>query len=160
MLEGLVSRWRVAKSLEHLRTQVNNAFPNRSKASDGTIGDISHQGRESDHNPWVVDAGIGVVTALDVTHDPAHGCDAGKLVYVFADFLGAHGAVTLTAATHAGTTDVVSAEATHVGSAKASHVPPSKAAHVAAAKAATVSAAATASGLRTRGKAAGEQRSC
>ena len=79
MLEAAVSRWRVAKSLERLRAQVNAAFPNRSTASDGTIGDIRHQSRESDHNPWIVDAGIGVVTALDVTHDPAHGCDAGKL---------------------------------------------------------------------------------
>lgn len=79
VLEAVVSRWRVAKSLEHLRAQVNAAFPNRITASDGTIGDTRHQSRESDHNPWIVDGGIGVVTALDVTHDPAHGCDAGKL---------------------------------------------------------------------------------
>jgi len=72
--------------------------------------------------------------------------------------------------THAGTTDVGSAEATHVGSAKtphaasanATHVTSTKAAHVAAAKAATMSAATTtAAGLRTRGsKAAGKQRGC
>src|SRR5882724_4176266 len=56
--------------------------------------------------------------------------------------------------THAGTSDVGSAEATHVTS--------TKAAHVAAAKAATMSAATTtAAGLRTRGsKAAGKQRGC
>jgi lysozyme family protein len=78
-LEAVVRRWRVAKSLEHLRAQINAAFPGRSKASDGTIGDPSHQSRASDHNPWVVDNGIGVVTALDVTHDPAHDCDAGKI---------------------------------------------------------------------------------
>jgi hypothetical protein len=73
--------------------------------------------------------------------------------------------------THAGTTDVGSAEATHVGSAKtphatsanATHVTSTKAAHVAAAKAATMSAATTTTtaGLRTRGcKAAGKQRGC
>src|SRR5216684_876758 len=64
--------------------------------------------------------------------------------------------------THAGTTDVGSAEATHVGSAKTPHAASTKATHVAAAKAATMSAAATtAAGLRTRGsKAAGKQRGC
>jgi lysozyme family protein len=78
-LEAEISRWRVAKSLEHLRAQVNAAFPGRSKASDGTIGDAAHASRSSDHNPWVIDnTGIGVVTALDLTHDPEH-CDAGKI---------------------------------------------------------------------------------
>lgn len=28
--------WRLARSLEKLRTQINKAYPNRSKASDGT----------------------------------------------------------------------------------------------------------------------------
>jgi len=71
--------WRVAKSLLTLRDQVNAKFPNRSKASDGTIGDAAHQSRDSDHNPWVSDGNIGVVTAMDVTHDPAHGCDGNLL---------------------------------------------------------------------------------
>lgn len=79
-LEAAIRRWRVAKSLLHLRTQVNAAFPNRSKDSDGTIGDAAHASRASDHNPWVIDnTGLGVVTALDITHDPAHGCDSGKI---------------------------------------------------------------------------------
>lgn len=71
--------WRVAKSLETLRSQINAAAPNRSKASDGTIGDAAHASRSSDHNPWVKDGSAGVVTALDITHDPARGVDAGAL---------------------------------------------------------------------------------
>ena len=77
--EGL-RPWRLAKSLEALRAQVNAAFPERNKASDGTIGDPAHQSRASDHNPWVVDGASGVVTAMDITHDPSSGCDAGKIV--------------------------------------------------------------------------------
>lgn len=71
--------WRVARSLSALRRQVDGLAPGRSKANDGTIGDAAHASRDSDHNPWVVDAGVGVVTAMDITHDPAHGFDAGAL---------------------------------------------------------------------------------
>lgn len=73
------SSYRLAKALERLRAQVNAKAPSRSKASDGWIGDAAHRSRASDHNPWVTDGGTGVVTAIDVTHDPAGGCDAGKL---------------------------------------------------------------------------------
>jgi len=73
--------WRVARCLTQLRDQVNAMAPSRSKRSDGTIGDLAHQGRDSDHNPWVVGAdGIGVVTALDLTNDPAGGCDMEQVV--------------------------------------------------------------------------------
>ena len=72
--------WRVAKSLLKLRDQVNAAAPNRSRASDGTIGDPNHQSHTSDHNPWVIDGGIGVVTGLDLTTDPAHGCDIPRII--------------------------------------------------------------------------------
>ena len=75
--------WRVAKSLLKLRDQIDAAFPNRSKASDGTIGDAAHASRSSDHDPWVKDGSIGVVTAMDLTHDPAHGFDS----YRFAEIL-------------------------------------------------------------------------
>ncbi len=71
--------WRVAKSLLALRKQVNAKYPKRSKASDGSIGDAAHATRNSDHNPWVKDGATGVVTAVDITHDPASGCDAGAL---------------------------------------------------------------------------------
>ncbi|HEY9420715.1 MAG TPA: hypothetical protein VIW92_04815 [Thermoanaerobaculia bacterium] len=74
-----VERWRVARCLLVLRDQVNRKAPNRSKASDGTIGDGRHRSRASDHNPWVEDRGVGVVTALDITHDPRSGCDAGVI---------------------------------------------------------------------------------
>lgn len=71
--------WRVAKSLLALREQVNKKAPNRKKSHDGTIGDAAHASRASDHNPWVIDGNVGVVTALDITHDPAGGCDAGAI---------------------------------------------------------------------------------
>lgn len=78
-LEGTARRWRVARSLIALREQVNRVAPQRNDDGDGTIGDGSHERRESDHNPWVADGEVGVVTALDITHDPQGGCDAGKL---------------------------------------------------------------------------------
>ena len=72
--------WRVAESLKKLRSQINQLAPSRSIASDGTIGDAAHASKDSDHNPRVTDGSIGVVTALEITHDPAGGCDAEKLV--------------------------------------------------------------------------------
>ena len=71
--------WCLAKSLDTLRSQMNRNVPSRSKASDGTIGDAAHASRSSDHNPWVKDGATGVVTALDITHDPANGVDIQKL---------------------------------------------------------------------------------
>jgi hypothetical protein len=67
--------WRVAKSLLTLRQQVDAMAPGRDKSSDGTIGDQAHQARNSDHNP----NSDGVVTAMDITNDPAHGVDSGAL---------------------------------------------------------------------------------
>lgn len=68
--------WRAANSLIRLRDQVNAAYPNRNKASDGVIGDATHAASASDHNPNA----SGVVCALDLTHDPANGFDAHALV--------------------------------------------------------------------------------
>jgi hypothetical protein len=62
--------WRLAASLEQLRAEINTIAPNRSKASDGTIGDVAHASRASRHNPNAA----GVVCALDVTDDPQGGC--------------------------------------------------------------------------------------
>lgn len=71
-----MSTWRIAEALETLRKQLNEAFPKRSKASDGGIGDTAHASRSSDHNPWLEDAkGKGIVTARDFTHDPKTGID-------------------------------------------------------------------------------------
>lgn len=67
--------WRLANSLVTLRDEVNAKYPNRSKVSDGTIGDSAHAASASDHNP----NSSGVVTALDLTHDPANGFHAHAL---------------------------------------------------------------------------------
>lgn len=67
--------YRIAKSLDTLRSQFNERFPGRNKSADGWIGDAAHQSRSSDHNPWVKDGSMGVVTALDITHDPWSGVD-------------------------------------------------------------------------------------
>src|SRR6185369_17583336 len=67
--------WRVARSLEVLRNQINAMAPDRDKSSDGTIGDERHQATKSEHNP---DAN-GVVRAMDISHDPAHGVNARKI---------------------------------------------------------------------------------
>ncbi len=74
---------RIARSLDILRKQVNDKYPGRSKTDDGWIGDATHASRSSDHNPWIIDGADRVVSALDITHDPAHGFDT----YKFADML-------------------------------------------------------------------------
>lgn len=66
---------RLARSLMQLRDQINGNFPGRSKVSDGWIGDTKHSARKSDHNPDK----SGVVHALDITHDPAHGLDSEQV---------------------------------------------------------------------------------
>jgi hypothetical protein len=76
---GSVVRWRVAAALLKLRMQLNERHPNRAKFNDGSIGDAAHQSRDSDHNPWVRDENVGVVTAFDVTHDPASGLNCHSL---------------------------------------------------------------------------------
>lgn len=57
--------WRLAGSLLQLRSELNGLWPKRDRTSDGSIGDQSHQNRNSDHNPnrW------GVVTAIDIDAD-------------------------------------------------------------------------------------------
>jgi hypothetical protein len=71
--------WRVAESLKKIRAQVDALAPGRNKASDGTIGDLNHQAGQSDHNPAILDGTMGVVTAIDITHDLNHQCDCDKL---------------------------------------------------------------------------------
>ncbi|WP_174843491.1 hypothetical protein [Thalassococcus sp. S3] len=72
--------WRVAQSLLTLRAQVDAACPNRNRDSDGTIGDAAHCPGPSDHCPNIRHDGVGIVTALDLTHDPEVGCDMGRLM--------------------------------------------------------------------------------
>lgn len=67
--------WRLARSLVKLRAQIDALSPKRNRKSDGDIGDTSHSARKSDHNP---DA-RGIVHAIDITHDPEHGCNAASI---------------------------------------------------------------------------------
>lgn len=69
--------WHSDPCLLVLRDQVDAAAPNRSRASDGTIGDEDHQQGESAHNPDPDDG--NEVDALDLTHDPEGGADMAVL---------------------------------------------------------------------------------
>jgi len=60
--------WRLAPSLIAYVNEANKYFPGRDKASDGSIGDASHQARPSDHNPdWGTDPAY--VHAVDLDED-------------------------------------------------------------------------------------------
>lgn len=69
--------WRNCQASMTLVNEINKRWPGRDKASDGTIGDAAHATRTSDHNPWYVLAGVGIVRARDVDKD---GVDAAWLV--------------------------------------------------------------------------------
>lgn len=75
----------VDKGLNVLLAQINEQAPNRSKASDGSIGDPAHASRNSDHNPEKTrDSSDGndpndQVDARDFTHDPARNADMGEI---------------------------------------------------------------------------------
>ena len=56
----------LSKSAERLRDQINDAFPDRDKRSDGWIGDARHSATKSDHNPALPS---GVVRAIDIDSD-------------------------------------------------------------------------------------------
>lgn len=76
--------WRVAPSIVALFEQADKLWPNRSEASDGTIGDPSHAARQSDHNPdysnaWRQPDGKALVHAGDLTHSPAAGVDIWRI---------------------------------------------------------------------------------
>jgi hypothetical protein len=59
-----------APCLLQLLRQVDAFAPGRSRSSDGIMGDPAHQARKSDHNQG---------NALDLTHSPGRGFDAGQL---------------------------------------------------------------------------------
>lgn len=46
-----MASWTLTRGLQNLRAQVDAAFPDRDKTSDGTIGDAAHQAETSGHNP-------------------------------------------------------------------------------------------------------------
>lgn len=68
-----MASWHLAPALSRLRDEVNAKWPNRSKASDGTIGDAAHSSRTSDHNP----NSRRSVNAIDIT---AKGIDTDTLI--------------------------------------------------------------------------------
>lgn len=56
---------KLSKSAIQLREQIDDAFPDRDRASDGWIGDARHSARKSDHNPDEQ----GWVRAIDIDRD-------------------------------------------------------------------------------------------
>jgi hypothetical protein len=62
--------------LDTLLAQINALAPQRSKASDGSIGDAAHQAGTSEHNPeYKPGPELDEVDARDFTHDPRNGAD-------------------------------------------------------------------------------------
>lgn len=56
---------RLCKAGVQLREQIDDAFPDRDRRSDGWIGDPRHAARKSDHNPTAK----GIVRAFDIDVD-------------------------------------------------------------------------------------------
>jgi hypothetical protein len=74
MVATIGQGWRLAPCLVALVRETDKLYPDRSTASDGSIGDTAHASRASDHNP-----ADGYVCAVDITDDKANGCDADLL---------------------------------------------------------------------------------
>jgi len=56
---------KLCKAGQQLRLQVDDAFGDRDRSSDGWLGDVRHQTRTSDHNPDEQ----GIVRAVDIDRD-------------------------------------------------------------------------------------------
>lgn len=72
------SQGTLAPALVALFKEADRLWPNRSRISDGTLGDTAHASRTSDHNPKAPNP-PGWVDAADLTDDKANGCDADLL---------------------------------------------------------------------------------
>lgn len=72
------SQGALAPALVALFRQADEQWPNRSGVSDGTIGDLAHASRSSDHNPKDPNP-PGWVDAADLTEDFANGPDLPAL---------------------------------------------------------------------------------
>lgn len=72
--------WKLAASLITLEDQVNAKYPARSKTSDGSIGDLAHAARASDHN-----VRGGYCHAVDFTNDPQNGFSSEKFAQALLD---------------------------------------------------------------------------
>jgi hypothetical protein len=64
-----MSKPRLSKAAEQLRSEINAKYPKRDKRSDGWIGDTAHNARKSDHNP----DSNGWVRAIDIDSDLVKG---------------------------------------------------------------------------------------
>ena len=67
--------WTLAPALTQLMAEVNAAWPNRDRSTDGTIGDYKHSLTTSEHNPYDEYGKKdpdGVVRAVDIDKDGIH----------------------------------------------------------------------------------------
>lgn len=74
--------WELCPALVVFRGQINGLFPDRSKVSDGTIGDAAHSTRKSDHNP----DDDNLVCGMDVTDNKERGIDDEQLVKILCKY--------------------------------------------------------------------------
>lgn len=70
---------KLSKAGEKLRSQINRAYPDRDKTSDGWIGNAAHSLRPSDHNP---SQPLGIVRAIDIDRDLSGGAKPDLMPYL------------------------------------------------------------------------------